>query len=159
MRLSVALILLLSWSCAFPARADASADAQVREVVERFRKAIIAGDGDALRALFLPQPQTWISVSSDESHARARAVDPKATRLHPGSYDRFADDIAANPGREEEVFSNIDVRTDGAVAAVVFDFVYRIDGKAGNRGQEAWHLVKTDDGWKIVSLVYSNHSP
>ena len=95
----------------------------------------------------------------DEDYANARARNPKAARLQPGSYASFAESIAANPGREEEVFSNIDVRTDGAIAAVVFDFVYLSDGKASNRGQEAWHLVKTDNGWKIVSMVYSSHSP
>ena len=159
MRLSVALILLSTVFCANAARAGDSAEAQVREVIETFRTAIIAGDGEALRGLFLPEPQAWLSVLSDEEYADARAKDPKAARLQPGSYARFAESVAANPGREEEVFSNIDVRTDGAVAAVVFDFVYLSDGKASNRGQEAWHLVKTGDGWKIVSVVYSSHSP
>lgn len=159
MRLSVALILLSTAFCASAARADDSAEAQVREVIEAFRTAIIAGDGETLRGLFLPEPQAWVSVLSDEEYANARAKNPKAARLQPGSYARFAESVAANPGREEEVFSNIDVRTDGVIAAVVFDFVYLSDGKASNRGQEAWHLVKTDAGWKIASVVYSNHSP
>ncbi|MFZ5636115.1 MAG: nuclear transport factor 2 family protein [Pseudomonadota bacterium] len=141
-----------------PARNDAAAEVEVRAVIERFRTAIIAGDGDALRALFLPEPRAWVSVLDDAGLARVRARDPLASRVRPDTYERFARSVQENAGREEEVFSGIGIRTDGLVATVVFDFDYRIDGKVGNRGLEAWQLVRTDAGWKIVSLVYSSRS-
>jgi hypothetical protein len=37
--------------------------------------------------------------------------------------------------------------------------VYEEDGVAQNRGIESWQLVKADDGWKIVSMLYSVHRP
>lgn len=167
MRFSLSLIALLSLAALFtmsapvPARAanDSAAEAQVREVVERFRTAIIARDGGALRELFLPEPQAWISVAGESLHLRALARDPSAKRINTGSYERFAEFIEASRVSTEEVFSNVDVRTDGAFAAVTFDFVFLDDGKETNRGLEAWHLVKTGDGWKIVSLIYSSQLP
>lgn len=138
-----------------PLANDAAAEREIRTVVEAFRAAIVAGDSDALRALFLPGSQAWLSVRDDADLARARERDPAAGRLVPGSYDEFARLIANR--RQEEVFTGIQIRTDGLVAVVVFDFVYRHDGKAVNRGLETWQLAKTDDGWKIVSLTYSSH--
>lgn len=165
MRLKTCLSLLLPLAALFaiPASARAAndivAEAQVRDVIERFRAAIIAKDGDALRALFLPAPHAWVSVDGEARHARAIAKRPDAKRLRPGSYQAFAEDVETSTTDDEEVFSDIDIRTDGAVATVVFDFVYLSDGKEGNRGLEAWQLVKSDNGWKIVSLIYSNQVP
>lgn len=150
-------VLLVASVCALPASArepnDPDAEAEVREVVERFRAAIAAGDGDALRALFLPRGGAWISLD----RRGATSETPGPSRLVPSSYRNFARDI--EQGGREETFSGIGIRTDGSVASVDFDFEFLIRGKRINRGLEAWHLVKTDAGWKIVSVVYSSNPP
>ena len=51
------------------------------------------------------------------------------------------------------------IHTDGTIAAVYFDFVFNVDGKANNRGSETWQLVKAADGWRIASIVYSSAPP
>lgn len=135
---------------------DASAESDVREVVERFRAAISSGDGETLRALFLPQGGAWLSMDHRADDTQVRLATPL---MKPGSYEAFAKAIERSPGRHEEVFSDIDIHTDGTVASVDFDFVYVVDGKPVNRGLEAWQLAKTGDGWKIVSLIYSSHPP
>lgn len=159
----VAAMLFILSACAGPKCAreanDPTAEVQVREVLERFRAAIAAKDGKTLRGLFLPQPSAWISVVGDASYPRLLASKPNAKRVRADTYDAFARSVEYNPKREEELFSNIDVRTDGAVAAVSFDFVYSVDGQPTNRGIEAWQLAKTDDGWKIVSMIYSVNLP
>lgn len=55
--------------------------------------------------------------------------------------------------------SNIRIESDGEIAAVSFDFVYSRDRQPTNRGLEAWHLLRTSTGWRIVSVVWSNHPP
>lgn len=150
--------LLAACVCAGPVLArhssDPEAEAEVREVVERFRAAIVKGDGASLRALFLPQGGAWLSVDRRPAEGQITML-----RLEPGSFESFARSIERADRRQEEVFSGIDIRTDGAVASVDFDFVYLVDGKRINRGLEAWQLAKTDSGWKIVSLVYSSNPP
>ena len=41
------------------------------------------------------------------------------------------------------------------MASVAFDYRFLGDGKETNRGQEVWSLVRTDAGWKIVSVIWS----
>jgi hypothetical protein len=51
------------------------------------------------------------------------------------------------------------LRTDGTIAAVYFDFVFKVDGKASNRGRETRQPVKAADGWRIASIIYSSEPP
>ncbi|MBS0198896.1 MAG: nuclear transport factor 2 family protein [Proteobacteria bacterium] len=138
---------------------DAAAEAQVREVIRRFDAAIVAGDGATLRSLFLPQPSAWASVLGDAEYARLKARRPEAQRVRPSAYEQFAAMVETAKLPQRERFTDIDIRTDGAMASVSFDYVYEEDGVAQNRGIESWQLVKADDGWKIVSMLYSVHRP
>lgn len=133
--------------------ADPQAD--VRQIVETFRAAIVAKDGATLRGLFMPGHDSWFSVDSEAEYGRRLRKDPAASRVHPGTSARFADSIGGDRGRVEETFSNVKILADDAIASVHFDYVFLADGKPTNYGQEAWQLVRTPDGWKIVSLVYS----
>ena len=47
------------------------------------------------------------------------------------------------------------IETDGDVASVWFDYAFLADGRETNRGKEAWQLVNTGEGWKIVAVVWS----
>ncbi|WP_374249515.1 nuclear transport factor 2 family protein [Thermomonas sp.] len=138
---------------------DAVAEAQLREVIRRFDAALVARDGATLRGLFLPQPGAWASVLGDAGYARLKVRRPDAQRVRPDSYGHFADMVEAAERPQRERFSDIDIRTDGAMASVSFDYVYEEDGVAQNRGIESWQLVKLDDGWKIMSMLYSVHQP
>ncbi len=153
MRNSLVLFNLLMLAAAPACAADPQAE--VRQVVEAFRTAIIAKDGPALRALFLPGHDSWFSVDSAAEHRRRVERDPQAPRLHPSTNARFADSIGGDEDRPEEVFENIKIHADDAIASVHFDYVFLSNGKPTNHGQEAWQLVNTARGWKIVSLVYS----
>lgn len=138
---------------------DAAAEAQVREVIRRFDAAIVARDGATLRSLFLPQPSAWASVLGEADYARLKERRPEAKRVRPDTYERFAAMVETAKLPQRERFSDIDIRTDGAMASVSFDYVYEEDGVAQNRGIESWQLVKLDDGWKIMSMLYSVHRP
>lgn len=138
---------------------DAAAEAQVREVIRRFDAAIVAGDGATLRSLFRPQSSAWASVLGESEYARLKARRPEAQRIRPDTYENFAKMVETAKRPQRERFTDIDIRTDGAMASVSFDYVYEEDGVAQNRGIESWQLVKADDGWKIVSMLYSVHRP
>ena len=139
--------------------ASAQAESAIREVIRQFQHSIVSKDGARLRSLFLPERQTWYSVASERELQQRRARKPDAARFRASDYDSFARNIEQSSAAEEERFSNIRIHTDGAVASVHFDFVYLNDGKPTNQGQEAWHLIRTDAGWKIVSLIYSVDRP
>jgi hypothetical protein len=148
------LIFNLAALAASPAFAR-DPQAEVGAVVEQFRTAIIAKDAAALRALFLPGHDSWFSVNTEVEHGRRLLKNPAAPRVHPGTSTQFAQSISRDGARAEEKFENVKIHADDSIASVHFDYVFLSNGKPTNHGQEAWQLIHTDDGWKIVSLVYS----
>jgi hypothetical protein len=134
---------------------NSAARAQIQRVVEAFRTSIIAKDKSMLGSLFIPIGGSWIMVIGDEMYQRMKAMRPSVAKIKPGTYQEFVDSVGASHQRLEEIFSNLRIDTDGAVASVYFDYVFLSDDKEKNRGSETWQLVNTGDGWKISALSYS----
>jgi hypothetical protein len=140
------------------ANSTEAATAQIRAVIEAFRTAIINRDQPAFERLFLHERITWQPVTSDaalqrilQKHPTAKKLTVDATRT-PYS---FIAGIVASKNSSEETFANARIDTDGDLASVMFDYVFLSNGKETNHGKEAWHLLRTADGWKIASVVWS----
>lgn len=154
------LAATIGFSGTTPAAAATSpAQQEIQHVVDAFQTAIVAKDGKTLGGLFLSQGGAWFTVLSDDSYARMKARFPKAPKYKQGSYTEFVEMVATSKEAMQEKFSNVRIDTDGAVASVYFDFVFLLNGAENNRGSETWHLIKTDDGWKITSMTYSANLP
>lgn len=134
---------------AAPAGDDAAAIAEIDGIVKAFQAAIIARDRAALEAMFLPTDNSWLTVASDGRRK------PGQPRVRPSDYRKFAEFVGATKVPVEERFHNVRIHSNGSVGAVYFDFDFIEDGKVVNKGAESWHLVKTDEGWKISSMVFS----
>ena len=134
---------------------SAAARAQIQQVVDTFRTAIIAKDKVTLGSLFIPTGNSWTMVIGDEMYQRMKTKRPGVPKTKPGSYQEFVDFVGASHQRLEEKFSNLHIDTDSAVASVYFDYVFLTDNNETNRGSETWQLVNTGDGWKISALSYS----
>jgi len=158
--------LLLAFACllSFPVFAQTEAKAagtptqEIEAVVEAFRTAIIDKDKERFVKLFLHENITWQNVIGDSNLQQLREKKPEAgkVRFKPDSnYVSFIDGIISSNKKLEEKFWNTKIDTDGDVASILFDYSFNADGKETNHGKEAWHLVKTDDGWKIVSVIWS----
>ncbi|MCC2958438.1 nuclear transport factor 2 family protein [Massilia sp. IC2-477] len=156
MRVLLSSILLLL-SLASPARAaDRAADvAAINAVVEQFKAAIIARDGKTLGSLFLQDHDSWLSVPDAAAWEKVKARNPKARKVFPSSWKKFADFIQTSDQPVEERFYNVRIDTNGTVASVWFDFDFLIAGKVTNRGSESWQMVRAEDGWKISSMLFS----
>ncbi|MBB3224790.1 nuclear transport factor 2 family protein [Pseudoduganella umbonata] len=146
--------LLVSSFCpiahAGPAGDDAAAVAEIDTIVKAFQAAIIAKDRAALEAMFLPADNSWLMVASDPSRLK-----PGRPRVRASSYRQFAESIGASKVPVEERFYNVRIHSNGSIGMVYFDFDFIEDGKVINKGAESWHLVKTEGGWKISSMVFS----
>lgn len=144
------------------ARMSPADEAAIREVVERFRTAIIARDKAGFLALFLPGTVAWESAIGDDSLRRLREKQPQAQKVKPDPRHNpvsFIDSIVADAESSEEKFRNLRIDGDGDVASVVFDYAFHADGRETNHGVEAWHLVRTEQGWRIVSVIWSMNLP
>jgi ketosteroid isomerase-like protein len=149
--------LFLALCLAGPAHAANAEDAAIRQLVQQFQTAIVARDGKTLGSLFVQEGGSWWSVLDEPTYAAAKARNPAAQRLEPSTWQAFAEFVAHSARPIEERFYDVRVRTNGTVASVWFDFDFLADGKVTNRGSETWQLVRTDDGWKIVAMLYSVH--
>jgi hypothetical protein len=136
---------------------DAAATAQIGQLVERFQAAIIAHDKAALGGMFVADGGSWFEVLGEYAYRKIKARKPDLPHVRADNYRHFATFIGESKQRIEEQFSNVRIRTDGAVASVYFDFVFLVDGKRNNVGSETWQLVHTGDGWKISAMAYSSY--
>lgn len=137
-----------------PVDARASARAELQQLVERFRHAIIVKDGEVMRGMFLPGG-SWFRVLDRASLAAARAKKPEARQINPGSYEEFAKFLETNPAALEETVDNVRIEADGTVGMVYFDYRVIRDGKQTNHGAETWQVIRESDGWKISAMLYS----
>jgi ketosteroid isomerase-like protein len=131
----------------------------IEQVMKQYHAAILAHDGTALTGLFLPDANLWLNVLTDSAYARAQAKSPTTQKVRVSSYRDFAKLVSTTSKSFDPEHSNVVIHTDGTIAAVCFDFVFNVDGKANNRGSETWQLVKAADGWRIASIVYSSEPP
>ncbi|MCR6664139.1 MAG: nuclear transport factor 2 family protein [Luteimonas sp.] len=165
----LALIVLLSLSVslhpAFAAHNDPEDIAAIRDVVEAFRTSIINKDKAAFVNLFHsdnPAHVTWQFVDDDARVARLKKSIPEARRVvwwPENNYLTMIDGIAEAAEPIEEVFRDIVIDTDGEIASVNFDYSILRSGKEAHWGREMWHLVRTDDGWRIISVIWSQRDP
>ena len=159
--LFAAAVLLFTFRAPDVARAgDARDESEIRAVANAFRQAIVDKDSAAFTALFLdPSTATWISVESDARLAAAQASgSPAGDKVLAGPERTplsFIQGIVQSPVRHDEAMENLRIATDGEIASVHFEFAYLYDGRAITTGEEAWLLVRTADGWRIVSVVWS----
>ena len=137
-------------------RAD---EAAIEQVMKQYHAAIFAHDGFTLSGLFLPDANLWLNVLTDSAYAKAQAKSAAAQKVRVSSYRDFAKLVSTTPKSFDPEHSNVVIHTDGTIAAVYFEFVFNVDGKANNRGSETWQLVKAADGWRIASIIYSSEPP
>ena len=162
--LSASLAVALFLTAGMPAYAEIPAQSRQRieGVVEQFRMAIVNKDKDSFMKLFLREDITWAAAFDDASLERIKArrkdkslPDPKKT--FSGSPREFIEDIARAEAPLRETFENLRIDTDGDVAQVWFDYSFMAGDYRENWGKEAWHLVRTEEGWKIASVIWSMH--
>ncbi|KQY51061.1 hypothetical protein [Lysobacter sp. Root494] len=137
---------------------ETAAQPQIEAVIESFRTAIIDKDKARFTALFLHENITWQSVVGEDNFMRLRDGKPEAVKAKVDlkrTPVTFIDGIVNSPDRSEEQFRNARIETDGDVASVFFDYSFLNNGRETNHGKEAWHLLRTEQGWKIASVVWS----
>lgn len=159
--------LLFSSAPAFAAPATASSTtpkadiAALEKVVETFRVAVIKKDKPTFMSLLYSPTIPWIGVATDSSvkmaneRRKAKSLPPITKIAGNDSATAFIDNVVQSAHLVEETIDNVRIDANGDIAQVWFDYSYVSDGYRQNWGQEAWHLVRAEDGWKINSVIWS----
>jgi hypothetical protein len=156
-RFCLPAIALLTTTTAHASVAQDSSD--VPTLIAAYHQAVVSHDGLRLAQLFVPEGTAWFSVLSQGAWSRMRMTRPDLSKIRPGSVAAFIQMVATSKAALDPRHSHLRITSDGEVAAVSFDFRFLIDGKEQNRGAENWQLIRTAQGWRIVSIVFSSTPP
>lgn len=136
--------------CLIFASAQASTaqpEADVEQVVVQFLEAISKKDTTAFRATMIPEATVIATFEKEGVPAYGwRQVDADVQML-------------ANAKAEflERMWApEIDI--DGPVASVWTRYDFYVDGAFSHCGTDAFHVIQTEAGWKISSVVYTIES-
>ncbi|MFS1525422.1 hypothetical protein ACL7TT_15135 [Microbulbifer sp. 2304DJ12-6] len=145
-------VLAMALSSVAVANADEKKTRQeISDLIKAFRFSIIEKDEEKFHDLFYDKSIPWISVVADK---RTGSL-PSQSGVRPGSYVQFISWIVSAEEKVEEKFWDIEILTDSEIASVHFKYSFHVGDYKSNWGDEAWHLLKTGNGWKISSVVYS----
>ena len=156
--IALAVTLATTAATAAPAASTATATdtAEIDAVRTKFDAAIRNQDLPALQSLFYDGKITWLATGVPSSRAFAEKQSGKPV---PAVEAQGADKLIGRPEfkalRLAEHFGPATIVSDGQLATVTFDYDFRVNDQVQNWGSESWQMAKTDDGWKIVNLMFS----
>ena len=133
--------------------------AKMRGVLEEFRQDIVHKDGYAITKLMLNSNVVFHHINSQEEVDAARKQNAQFDGVGPSQLDGFVKFLATSKDKLEETFYNIEIRQDGDLGLVTFNYDFVINDKVSNSGLEHWQMCKIDGQWKILSVTWTIHLP
>ncbi len=121
---------------------------RVIDTVQSVFDYLAARDGEKMKTLFWPGAMLASDRPDDENDGR---------RQNFVLAEEWADSLTDGSGLINEVMSNPMIQVDDNIAAVWTRYTLDI-GEYEADGVDAFHLVKKDGEWRIMSLVYT-HNP
>lgn len=132
--------------------------AKIRGLLDEFRQDIIHKDGLALTKLMLNPNVLFHSIDNQESVDKARKLNAQFDGIGPSALDGFATLLATSKDKLDETFHNIEIRQDGDLGLVTFNYDFVINDKVHHSGLEHWQVRKIDGQWKILSVTWTKYS-
>ena len=130
---------------------------KISGVLEEFRQDIIHKDGYAITKLMLNPNVLFHSINGQEQVDSARKYNAQFDGIGPSALDGFAKYLATTKDKTEEKFRNIEIRQDGDLGLVTFNYDFLANDKVTNSGVEHWQLCKIDSQWKILSVTWTRY--
>jgi ketosteroid isomerase-like protein len=132
---------------------------KIRSVLEEFRQDVIHKDAYALTKLMLNPNVLFHSIDNQEAVDSARKYNARFDGIGPSALDGFAKFLSTSKDKLEEKFHNIEIRQDGDLGLVTFNYDFVINDKVTNSGVEHWQVRKIDGQWKILSVTWTRYVP
>jgi hypothetical protein len=158
----VAFIALLTCALAGQALAQgpefkSNADdlAKISSLVEEFRQDIIHKDGYAITKLILNPDVLFHHINNQEEVDGARKQNAQFDGVGPSQLEGFVKLLATSKDKLEEKFRNIEIRQDGDLGLVTFNYDFVVNDKVHHSGLEHWQVCKIDGQWKILSVTWT----
>jgi hypothetical protein len=138
-------VLLAAAAGASPlaAQSPATAEQEVRQVVEKLFNGMRTGDSTAVRSAFHPQARLQTTA--------LRQGEPV---IRTDSLDAFVRAVGT-PHAEvwDERVSNLEIRTDGELATAWMDYAFYRGDTFSHCGVNALQFFRSKEGWKIIQIA------
>ena len=128
---------------------------KIRSLLEEFRQDIIHKDGYALTKLVLNPNVLFHHTNDQEEVDSARKYNAQFDGIGSSQLDGFAKFLATSKDKIEEKVHNIEIRQDGPLGLVTFNYDFVVNDKVTNSGIEHWQVCRIDGQWKILSVVWT----
>ena len=125
-----------------PAFAQASDEAAVEAVVVALFDHMRAGDADAMAAL-MHEDVRLVTTGVQDGAPVARVV----------PVDSWLEGVRSSTAELDEQLYDVEVRVSGGLATVWTGYDLLVDGEFSHCGVDAFQLVRTSDGWKILQVA------
>ena len=130
---------------------------KIGNLLEEFRLDIIHKDGDALKKLLLNPNILFHSIDNQETVDNARKLNAQFDGIGPSALDGFVTLLATSKDKLEETVYNTEIRQDGDLGLVTFNYDFVINDKVHHSGIEHWQVRKIDGQWKILSVTWTKY--
>src|SRR5579859_2093989 len=130
---------------------------KISDLLEEFRQDIIRKDGSAIKKLMLNPNVLFHSIDNQESVDNARKQNAQFDGIGPSALDGFVTLLATSKDKLEEKFQNIEIRQDGDLGLVTFNYDFVINDKIHHSGLEHWQVRKIDGQWRILSVTWTKY--
>lgn len=131
---------------------------KIGNLLEEFRQDIVRKDPYALTKLMLHPNVLFHSIDSQEWVDNARRLNAQFDGIGPSALDGFVTLLATSKDKLDETFQNIEIRQDGDLGLVTFNYDFVINDKVHHSGLEHWQVRKIDGQWKILSVTWTKYS-
>ena len=118
------------------------AKVEVRRVIDRLFDGMRAADTAAIRATFHPEFRLAVTTFRDSQ--------PSITLV---TGDVFIASIGSATVKLDEQIRDVEIRVEDNVATVWNRYVFYVDGRADHCGIDAFTLVRTAGGWKVLMVA------
>jgi hypothetical protein len=139
------ILLFLAISGRYSAQTDTSEYREIKRVIEQVFDAMRTGDSSALRRCFYPNAQLHSCYFSLKKQA------------YEVSEEQLIDFLVTVGTPHNEVWDErvlrIEIKQDETMAIAWVPYEFYVDNIYSHEGTNAIQLVKTDDGWRILSIT------
>ena len=144
MRNILILLLLFAGQAHLNAQHGSQENTKVLQVIEQVFEGMRSGDSAMVHASFLEDAQLFTALVNKEGKSI----------LHKGSLKEFLNAVGSPHDLiwNEHIW-NTEVKIDGNLAQIWTDYAFYAGDKFSHCGVDAFHLFKSEAGWKIFHLT------
>ena len=126
--------------------------AALHQLWDRYQQAVARKDAKELLGLYVSDSAPVMGGFAPRSYTLIVAANkqPIPRTLTLTAKENVAGEVKLPP----DEITNLSIHTDGEVGSVSFDYAAKV-----GHGQIIWSTVRTNDGWKIASVLYSINVP